>query len=424
MSNYDKRRIFRVYTYGKSYILSSQAIENEKLQIKPNDGVISLNKLSTEEWNSLTQSKTNSVNSPSVGLAFETYGCLGLLSTSDGQPNTPKASDPTGTTSNMQHYLIFVKEVVSVGTIKKFDIMKITDVIVLPLTNDFYANNYNQQTNMQNPTVNYVNDIKKFLSSGVFYFSYSVEPNAQFDLTLSSQKRHLAHQTNKKFLWNFNMHLPFRRFNVDVDTWLLKIICGCIEIKKIITAAEFYKACLFSRLSCDRVGTRFNCRGVNDEGNTANFVETEQVIYATERDEETSFLQLRGSVPVFFEQTGIQVGSHKIKISRSAYACYPAFERHIKSLVQEYGSSILVLNLLGIKGDEQLLTEFYYFMCQTSKYSMKDQLIYSSFDYHQEMKINKQALGDKMWPTLVKKFYDDNHTNKSTDGTSLFNILV
>lgn len=31
------------------------------------------------------------------------------------------------------------------------------------------------------------------------------------------------------------------------------------------------------RLSCERAGTRFNTRGVNDDGAVANFVETEQV---------------------------------------------------------------------------------------------------------------------------------------------------
>jgi hypothetical protein len=40
----------------------------------------------------------------------------------------------------------------------------------------------------------------------------------------------------------------------------------------------FFDQVLFSiRLSCERAGTRFNVRGVNDDGAVANFVETEQV---------------------------------------------------------------------------------------------------------------------------------------------------
>ena len=41
----------------------------------------------------------------------------------------------------------------------------------------------------------------------------------------------------------------------------------------------------------------------------------------------SSFLQTRGSVPVFWEQPGVQVGSHKVKLSRGFEASSPAFEK-------------------------------------------------------------------------------------------------
>lgn len=37
------------------------------------------------------------------------------------------------------------------------------------------------------------------------------------------------------------------------------------------------RVAILSRLSCERVGTRFNVRGANSLGCVANFVETEQV---------------------------------------------------------------------------------------------------------------------------------------------------
>lgn len=46
-------------------------------------------------------------------------------------------------------------------------------------------------------------------------------------------------------------------------------------------------------------------RGTNDEGHVANFVETEQVIFLD--NEITSYVQTRGSVPLFWEQPGVQV---------------------------------------------------------------------------------------------------------------------
>jgi hypothetical protein len=40
-----------------------------------------------------------------------------------------------------------------------------------------------------------------------------------------------------------------------------------------------------------RAGTRFNTRGVNDDGNVANFVETEQIVSSSGKI--TSFVQIR-----------------------------------------------------------------------------------------------------------------------------------
>lgn len=41
-------------------------------------------------------------------------------------------------------------------------------------------------------------------------------------------------------------------------------------------------------------------RGVDDEGHVANFVETEQLV--TMDTSTTSFVQIRGSVPLFWDQ--------------------------------------------------------------------------------------------------------------------------
>lgn len=335
MSLYDKRRIQRLYSDGKSYVLSSQMIEDHNLHINlTQDSQVCANKITQEEWSSMKQRSKFS-------LLNEFYGCFGMLSTTSDERNL-----------NVQHCLIFVKEAVSVGTIRKFDIIRVTDVYILQLAHDINVNFYSQQQPGQstNTSSNQHNDLRKFLSSGNFYFAFSQEPTASFDLTLSSQARHSGHSTEKKFLWNYNLHIPFRRLLIDGDKWLLKIISGYVDIKKVFTLGKCFKVCLISRMSCERVGTRFNCRGVNDDGNCANFVETEQVLFSEDSEEESAFLQLRGSVPVFFQQSGMNVGAHRITVSRGIEACYPAFERHIKSLYQDYGTQIYILNLLGIKG--------------------------------------------------------------------------
>lgn len=54
-------------------------------------------------------------------------------------------------------------------------------------------------------------------------------------------------------------------------------MCGGVEIRTIYAGHKQAKACVISRLSSERAGTRFNVRGANDDGQVANFVETEQV---------------------------------------------------------------------------------------------------------------------------------------------------
>ena len=91
-------------------------------------------------------------------------------------------------------------------------------------------------------------------------------------------------------------------------------------------------------------------------------------------DKLTSYVQVRGSVPIFWEQTGIQgVGSHRIQLTRGDEFTRPAFDkyveyvlvlswllitRHMKWLIDKYGHTLLV-NLLGNKEAEQVLSDAY-----------------------------------------------------------------
>ena len=62
---------------------------------------------------------------------------------------------------------------------------------------------------------------------------------------------------------------------------------------------------------------RFEVRGVDDDGYVANCVETEQLV--TMDSACTSFLQIRGSVPLFWEQV-IITGACGINIKFSAWS--------------------------------------------------------------------------------------------------------
>ena len=71
----------------------------------------------------------------------------------------------------------------------------------------------------------------------------------------------------------------FFRYGVCADDWLLPVMCGSVEIRTVYVGSKQAKAAVISRLSSERAGTRFQVRGVDDNGHVANFAETEQVIF-------------------------------------------------------------------------------------------------------------------------------------------------
>lgn len=86
-----------------------------------------------------------------------------------------------------------------------------------------------------------------------------------------------ARVTVAPFCRNQLLHVPLRRHQVNCCDWLLKVICGVVAIRTVYASHKQAKACLISRISCERAGARFHTRGVNDDGHVSNFVETEQV---------------------------------------------------------------------------------------------------------------------------------------------------
>lgn len=68
------------------------------------------------------------------------------------------------------------------------------------------------------------------------------------------------------------------------------------------TPGKNYTMILISRRSRHRAGTRYKRRGVDDSGKCANYVETEQIFEYSSHV--VSFVQVRGSVPVFWSQPG------------------------------------------------------------------------------------------------------------------------
>uniref|UniRef100_A0A663E730 Synaptojanin-1 n=1 Tax=Aquila chrysaetos chrysaetos TaxID=223781 RepID=A0A663E730_AQUCH len=257
---------------------------------------------------------------------MDAYGLLGVLRLNLGD--------------TLLHYLVLVTGCMSVGKIQDSEVFRVTSTEFVSLRID-------------STDEDRIAEVRKVLNSGNFYFAWSAT-GVSLDLSLNAHRSMQEHTTDNRFFWNQSLHLHLKHYGVNCDDWLLRLMCGGVEIRTIYAAHKQAKACLISRLSCERAGTRFNVRGTNDDGHVANFVETEQVIFLD--DSVSSFIQIRGSVPLFWEQPGLQVGSHRVRMSRGFEANAPAFDRHFQTLKNLYGKQIIV-NLLGAKEGEHMLSK-------------------------------------------------------------------
>ncbi|XP_028391065.1 polyphosphoinositide phosphatase-like [Dendronephthya gigantea] len=186
-----------------------------------------------------------------------------------------------------------------------------------------------------------------------------------------ARKRVLHHYTVSgrgkpcmKFVWNKHMLK-------DVDKilhsdWMLYITHGYIGQCNISVYGRPLYLTLIGRRSNEYAGTRFLKRGSNDSGYVANDVETEQILHdastlSFKSGRYTSFVQIRGSVPLFWSQElqhGV-VPKPQIQVDRSdPYAA--SASQHFNSVLGRFGSPIIVFNLVKKKErkrHEQILGE-------------------------------------------------------------------
>lgn len=97
---------------------------------------------------------------------------------------------------------------------------------------------------------------------------------------------------------------------------------------------------LISRRSVKRAGLRYLRRGIDDDGNVANYVETEQILSPQSWDMSAktfSLLQLRGSMPLFFSQTPYSFKPLPVLFGSEA-TNQAAFKCHFEKVTKRYGS--------------------------------------------------------------------------------------
>ncbi|CAK9808185.1 Phosphatidylinositide phosphatase SAC2 [Anthophora quadrimaculata] len=199
------------------------------------------------------------------------------------------------------------------------------------------------------------------------------------------QNRPLWQRVDDRFFWNKYMLQDIINLKIDdANSWILPVIQGYVQIEKCKVEVglddqpqhETFNLAIISRRSRFRAGTRYKRRGVDDEGKCANYVETEQLVWY--RDHQVSFVQVRGSVPVYWSQPGYKYKPPP-RIDKDEAETQIAFEKHFAEELRLYGP-ICIVNLVEQTGKEKIIWEAY--SNHILNYNHPD-ITYTTFDFHE-----------------------------------------
>ncbi|ORZ26991.1 SacI homology domain-domain-containing protein [Lobosporangium transversale] len=263
-------------------------------------------------------------------------------------------------------YMIVITDRTKVGRIGEHDIYKVKDYKVLPLS----RNNMALTEAQVGEEASYLSLLHAHLQSAQFHFSYT------YDLTHTLQRQSQLRQSTKpiyeradeRFFWNRRLQTKFITYMTENEDSplaksILPIVNGFAEIKSAEINKKAFTFALISRRSRHRVGTRYFTRGVDSQGNVANFNETEQIIIADAGTDGTtasalpgekqiymSHVQTRGSIPIYWTQINNIKYTPKLHIFEDPET-ENSFRKHFETQKQLYGSQ-LVINLINKKGYE------------------------------------------------------------------------
>jgi len=256
--------------------------------------------------------------------------------------------------------------------------------------------------------------IEKLLSSGTFFYSDDLT-----GLTTRFQDRSSSslppREWTDQFLWNFELGKNFgTQFFSDLKKSfpLSPLIQGYVGSRSIPNSS--FGMTLITRRSTKQAGTRFNARGIDDEGNVAIFCETDMIITNTEGGGVFAYTVIRGSVPVFWSQSA---NSGSVELTRNFELTKNACDKHLEILFHRYKKPIVFVNLLSQSksGETQLSTAMANHLARASPGSTS--LV--EFDFHkhvdQSRKIQQslEPLMDRLRPFIFHSYHWTNSSSQS-----------
>ncbi|KAM7533700.1 hypothetical protein Aperf_G00000121153 [Anoplocephala perfoliata] len=382
----DSPRTYELFIGADLYILynASSTAKERPIVIDRVTGVVSLSDFDISHYETIMPN------------ANKIYGILGTIRLLSGR------------------FLMTIDRCELVGNLFGHQIFKVTGASCRPFAK---SNNHLNATEMEAETA-YLNMLTFMLNMEGMYFSNT------YDLTVSQQRQsefgpgyksmNLFERAEKQFLWN-NFHLEdWSRvltevaktggMSFSIPNYLTPVILGFVGILKASNSPESVGSvasyAIISRRSVKRAGTRYYARGVDHNGNPANFVETEQIVYIPP-GHIFSFVQIRGSVPLYWSQRPSLKYKPEVKLGTPNSVVNirnPEYEPqglvdvqpeqitviqkhfHDACYLNRYGK-VVAVNLLDQVGMERPLYRMYTLASQAVN---PMELKYEAFDFHKE----------------------------------------
>jgi hypothetical protein len=203
---------------------------------------------------------------------------------------------------------------------------------------------YNSEAQISDDEARLLASVDRLLSSGTFYFTAIGDEIGRNCLLQTCQRRRETSRAvatdipESIFLWNHTLIRKMAEAADDNNAFLQYIsplTQGFAQSRSFADGGIWHSVSVVSRRSTRQAGTRYNARGIDDEGNVAIFTETECIVTSSvgvEGTEVFSFVQIRGSVPVFWSQPS----SVSVEINRNFDMSKLAFQRHLDFLKYRY----------------------------------------------------------------------------------------
>ncbi|KAF8330313.1 SacI homology domain-containing protein [Cantharellus anzutake] len=146
---------------------------------------------------------------------------------------------------------------------------------------------------------------------------------------------------NDRYAWNYRMlleafdpekNMQAKQADATKNHWILPLIYGHVDQAKLTVGGRVIFVTLIARRSRHFAGARYLKRGITEEGNVANEVETEQIY--------------RGSVPIYWTQDITNMSPRPPIEITVMDPYYTAAARHFDNLFERYGTPIIILNLI------------------------------------------------------------------------------